>query len=132
MNRLLTRCPVCAEEMHVTEVACVACGTRVQSLFEPCGFCQAAPEHLEFLTVFLRCRGNLTAVGEELGISHPTVGKRLDAALAALGIAPSAAAPPPPLPPRADRKELERARIIELLDRGEITAEEATRRLKDL
>ncbi len=32
----------------------------------------------EFVMVFLRCRGNIREVEKELGISYPTVCKRLD------------------------------------------------------
>jgi hypothetical protein len=91
--------------------------------------------------LFLRSRGNLSSVGEELDTSYPTVTRRLDAVLAALringaaghgranGLATEQHEPPvQPAPP----DESERLQILEMLDRGEITAEEATRRLKEL
>lgn len=150
MNKLLPRCPVCGGSVHVTELGCEACGTHVRSNFEACRFCSLTQEQLQFVEIFLRHRGNITSVGESLGISHPTVTRRLEAVIAALNGAPIA--PPPFLPhsidapvqsaasaspvPRApvapDRRDADRAHILELLDRGEISADEATRRLNEL
>ena len=95
--------------------------------FQGCGFCGLASDQLQFLRTFLTHRGNLSGVGGELGISYPTVAKRLDAVLAALGLNGDGGVSEPD-----HRVELERLHILEQLDRGEITAEEATRKLKDL
>lgn len=160
MNKLLSGCPVCQGRMHPSELACEGCGTTVRSEFESCRFCALTQEQLHFVTLFLRSRGNITAVGDELDISYPTVTRRLDAVLTALGIPPPGvvvqavpaqpAAPvvtPAPLPPpapeppavdtaaaeaEASRQALQRLEILDKLDRGEITADEATRLLKDL
>jgi hypothetical protein len=133
MNRLLTRCPVCAGQTHVTEVACETCGTRVKSSFEPCPFCRLAPEQAQFVELFLRNRGNLSGLGDDLGISYPTVTKRLDAVLATLSLAPAEAGPTEEELARVrHEREMTRAEILDLLDRGEITADEATRRLQEL
>lgn len=83
---------------------------------------------MEFLELFLSSRGNLSSVGEEMGISYPTVSKRLDAVLNTLGLHADnghAVIPAPVL-------DAGRSKILEMLDRGEITADEATRRLQEL
>lgn len=153
MNKLLPRCPVCSGPVHVTELGCDACGTHVSSDFEACRFCSLSQEQLQFVELFLRHRGNITSVGEALGISHPTVNRRLEAVIGALNggataqpfvqspsfdesyadrIAPPPAAPAPPAAPVPDGRDAERARILEELDKGEISADEATRQLNDL
>jgi hypothetical protein len=163
MNKLLPRCPVCCGPVHVTELGCETCGTHVHSDFEACRFCSLTQEQLQFVELFLRHRGNITSVGEALGISHPTVTRRLEAVIASLNGAPVLAQPPltqlppaqtapvaealhyPPTPPppfvpsapspppaAPDHRDAERDRILEMLDRGEISADEATRRLNDL
>ena len=130
MNRALSCCPVCSDSLYVAELACGACGTRISGAFGTCDFCRLTPEQMQFVQTFLTHRGNLSGVGGELGISYPTVAKRLDAVLSALTLN---GADEPSLPPETQhRVELERLEILEQLDRGEITAEEATRRLKDL
>src|SRR5206468_2783062 len=78
------RCPVCAGDLHVTEVSCARCGTKVQSEFEPCRFCRLSAEQLHFVELFLRSRGNLTSIGDDLDISYPTVTRRLEAIISAL------------------------------------------------
>jgi hypothetical protein len=143
MNKLLPRCPVCGGPVHVTEIGCESCGTHVTSDFEACRFCSLTQEQLQFVELFLRHRGNITSVGEALGISHPTVNRRLEAVIGSLngGLAAPHAAPqapsafddPPPAPtPVPDHRDAERAHILEMLDRGDISADEATRRLNDL
>ena len=152
MNKLLPRCPVCGGTVHVTELGCRSCNTHVRSDFEACRFCSLTQEQLQFVELFLRHRGNITSVGEALGISHPTVTRRLEAVIGSLNGGPSplptdfhaipaaepvpqvpAPVPPTPFPtPVPDHRDAERARIIEMLDRGEISADEATRRLNEL
>ena len=129
MNRLLASCPVCGGRMTVSELSCSGCTTTVRSTFEACRFCGLSREQMEFLELFLSTRGNLSSVGEEMGISYPTVSKRLDAVLSTLGLGYENAMPAVPAAPVMDAG---RSRILEMLDRGEITAEEATRRLQGL
>lgn len=149
LHRMLSRCPVCAGTLHITEVACGACGTRVAGAFENSRFSALTEDQLHFVELFLRSRGNLSSLGDELDISYPTVTRRLDAIVAALDQHASAAAvgapsappahgslPTPPAAPPTDAHNgaHDRARldVLEMLDRGEITAEEATKRLKEL
>jgi hypothetical protein len=131
MNRILGNCPVCTGDLYVAEVACDDCGTRVSSRFEISPFCRLSEEQNEFLELFLRSRGNISGVGTELGMSYPTATKRLEAILATLGW--SEVGEPVSLePPKPDFRDEERKRILDLLDRGEITAEEAARRIHEL
>ncbi len=129
MNRALSCCPVCSTSLYVSELACGSCGTRVSGSFAGCSFCRLSLEQLQFVQIFLSNRGNLSGVGGELGISYPTVAKRLDAVLSVLALNGDRS----DQPDRTDQHlEGERLQILEQLDRGEITADEATKRLKDL
>jgi len=65
--------------------------------------------------VFLRCRGNIRDVEKELGISYPTVCKRLDLVNQLLG--------------NVETKE-KRMDVLERLERGDISAREAAQLLK--
>ncbi len=120
-----TRCPICQGQLQVTQLTCTECGTSLQGHFINCKFCTLEPEHLQFLEVFLRNRGMLAGVERELGISYPTARNKLDALLLALGIAPL---------PQVENGELEaqRKQILDMLEQGEITAEEAARKLRSL
>ena len=136
MNKMLARCPVCAGDLHVTEVSCGQCGTKVQSEFEPCRFCRLSVEQLHFVELLLRSRGNLTSVGDELDISYPTVTRRLEAIIAALegggSTRGSARADDASRESDSERRAANRRMILEMLDRGEITADDATRQLSEL
>ena len=115
---IVTVCPVCESGMKVTELTCDSCGTSVRGRFEIPSLCCLPPDLYQFLVVFIRNRGVIRDVERELGISYPTVRSRLDAVLAALGMAGSAQ-------PAVDREQ-----VIGMLERGEISAEQAEQMLR--
>jgi hypothetical protein len=138
MAKRLVVCPVCSGDLSVSKVSCAACCLSIEGAFGTCRFCRAQPDHAAFIEMFLRHRGNMTSLAGELGVSFPTVARRLDAALDAVGLRgdaqPGAAeaiqAQPPAENVRAMSDTARRA-VLEMLDRGEISAEEATRRLRE-
>jgi hypothetical protein len=73
-------------------------------------------EMQEFVLVFMRCRGNIREVEKELGISYPTVCKRLDLVNELLRTPMGGG--------------LSRGEILTKLERGEITGKEAAELLK--
>ena len=108
------RCPVCDTALRVTELSCPSCKTRIVSDLSTCRFCNLSPDLLGFLQTFLRARGNIKEVERELGISYPTVRKRLDELLSDLGLEGTT-------PPARD----ERLEVFERLRKGEISVDEA-------
>lgn len=120
-RRLVGRCPVCGEAMEVVRLHCRHCDTLIEGHFDPGRFATLPPEQMDFLETFLRARGNIREVERELGVSYPTVRGRLDALLAALGLAPTE-------PP--DEAAQARRAVLDALERGELTAEEAVKRLR--
>lgn len=116
-------CPVCSEPMEITKLHCPSCESELSGHFAPCRFCALPEKDLRFIEVFLKCRGSIKDVERELGISYPTVRNMLDNALRALGF--EEAEPSPPM----DNAKRE---ILDLLEKGEIDAKEATKRLKGL
>jgi len=129
MIHALTACPVCGGQLKVTELSCSSCHTIIHNTFDACRYCSLSPEQAHLLEVFLRNRGNVRSTALELGVSYPTAGHRLDALLTYLGLRKTAK---PEHPTVSEDREGQRRGLLEQLDRGEITAEEATRRLKDL
>lgn len=118
------RCPACSSTLTITELTCPNCETKVQGVFEASPFQRLSREQLEFAEVFLRCRGNIKEVERDLGISYPTVRSRLDQLITAMG-GPVAE---PPSGARPDREEP--ADVLEALDAGELSFEEALERLQ--
>jgi hypothetical protein len=108
------KCPVCEAGLKVTELSCPSCHSRLITELETCSFCNLSPDLYRFLKIFLKSRGNIKEVEKELGISYPTVRKRLDDLLAALGLEARA------MPSTGKRTE-----VFEKLRKGEISVDDA-------
>jgi len=111
-------CPVCGEEFTVSELTCRSCGTTMKGVFKMNEFARLSEEHVNFLRVFLKSRGNLSEVQKVLGISYPTAKSRLDEIIRVLGY---------------EEKSEEGSAISEILDkleRKEISEEEALKLIK--
>ena len=115
------KCPVCGSETEVTRVSCNECGTNIDGHFQLCKFCKLTAEQKAFIDVFIKCRGNIKEVEKELGVSYPTVRNRLEDVAGALGYKSESEQPG-----SGKRKE-----ILDRLNNGEITVEEAVSLLKD-
>lgn len=118
MNKIPLRCPACDTGMRITELTCPSCDTRVQGHFSLSPIVQLSPAQLNFVEVFLRCRGNIREVERELRISYPTVRARLDEIVQSLGY---------PTPEVGDRDNLETIRQFE---EGTLSFDEALEKLR--
>lgn len=116
---MITKCPVCQGSLEIRELGCTLCDVTIRGKFPFSGLFQLTPEQMEFVKVFLRSRGNIKEVEKELGISYPTVRGRLNDILKSLGMKP-------------DKSSLKREEVLESLSKGEITAEVAVEKLKNL
>ena len=122
------RCPVCDHEMRISKLTCTHCPTKIEGDFSTCKFCQLPAEQLIFAEVFIKCRGNIKEVEKELGISYPTVRSRLDSVIEALGYQVERDRERKKGDPQEESQH--RQAILEALERGEISAQEATRQLR--
>ncbi len=137
MYPVLSECPVCHDDLLVTELECRNCGSKIQGHFERDRISLLIPAQRHFVEVFILCEGKLNCVQEELGISYPTVRSRLDEIISALGRrveSPAPATAPPPQPAEAPESvsEPERQEILDRLARQEISADEAFELLENL
>lgn len=115
-----TECPVTGAPLEVTKLECPTSGVVIEGRFEPNEFALLPREQLDFLRLFVKVRGNLKEVERVLGLSYPTIRSRFEGLLKALGYEAE---------PSLDD---ERTDVIDRLERGEISAEEATKRLQSL
>lgn len=118
--KVLSRCPVCSSKLRITRLKCSNCGTVIENEFELSNFSYLNGEQLKFVETFIKCRGNIKEVEKELGISYPTVRAKLDEVIGALGFTVTRSKDLP------DSKD-----IIDMLENGEITAEQAINMLKE-
>jgi hypothetical protein len=122
------RCPVCDEKLSITKLSCPKCSTTIEGNFQPCEFCRLPNEDLEFVKIFIKCRGNIKDVEKELGISYPTVRGKLDTVIRGLGYE----VPSKELIKENENKTAARNEILDQLSKGEINSKEATERIKNL
>lgn len=121
MPQVLKDCPVCGSELSVTRLHCPACDTTIEGHFEQGRFANLTADQWEFLEAFIRVEGKLKHMEPILGLSYPTIRNRLHEIIRTLGYEPGPVVTPPDAETRRE--------ILERLDRGEITAEEAMRLL---
>lgn len=118
-NKILTYCPVCHSKLIVTKLKCQKCNTVIENDFELSKFSYLSQEQLGFIETFIKCRGNIKDVEKELGVSYPTVRGKLEDAIKALGYTPMKV-----------KEEDNTAEVLDMLDKGEITADQAINLLK--
>lgn len=115
-KKLVTRCPFCSGNLSIGRLCCGSCDTQIDSILPVPPFFRLPPDLQEFVLIFLRCQGKIRDVEKELGISYPTVCKRLDVVNEILG---------------NHSRSRSKKGILDQLERGEITAAEAAELLKE-
>ena len=123
VHQVLTRCPVCGDELRIVRLECPACGSTVQGNFTLGRLARLTRDQLQFVEVFIRCRGKIKDVEEELGISYPTVVARLNDVVQAMGFE---------VRPEDAELATRRQQILDELAAGQLTAAEAASRLRAL
>jgi hypothetical protein len=124
MRKVLEQCPSCGSNLEITRVNCTQCETVVTGRFQPCRFCKLPATSVHFLEAFVKSRGNVKEMERELGISYWTIRSRLNELIQELGFEVEAA--------QEDDLKTRRREILEQVDRGELTAGEATEELAKL
>ena len=119
MRGVIGKCPICSEDLIVTQLHCPSCDTTINGQLALGRFYQLSPEQLRFVETFVKCEGKLTRMQEEMGISYPTVRSRLGEVIRTLGYEVEETLSPD-----------ERKAILADLAQGKITSEEAIRLLK--
>ncbi len=79
------KCPVCNSTLTISKLTCHKCSTTIEGDYKSCEFCRLPKEDLQFLKIFIKCRGNIKDVEREMGISYPTVKGKLNNLIEALG-----------------------------------------------
>jgi len=116
--QILTKCPVCNSKLTVSKLTCKNCHTVIENDFELSKFSYLSKEQLSFAEVFIKCRGNIKDVEKELKISYPTVRAKIEDLVSALGYTPTR------------EKSIDAKEIIDKLESGEISSEEAIKLIK--
>ena len=125
MHPLIGTCPVCGETLEVTRLHCRNCDTTLEGHFNVGAFDRLSPEQLAFAEAFIRNEGKLNGMERDLGLSYPTLRKRLDDLRRAMGFEVG------------DQEEVaqsisdeERRQILDDLAAGKLSSEDAVQRLQ--
>jgi hypothetical protein len=122
MKTALSKCPVCEGELTVTRLRCDTCDTVIEGRFANSVFASLTPEQIDFIETFVRCEGKITRMEDEMALSYPTIRNRLQDVIRALGYEPGKEE-------AAEIPDEKRREVLENLDSGKISAEEAMRLL---
>jgi hypothetical protein len=80
----MLRCTACSGTLVLRETACDTCGVAYRGEFALPRLMRLAPNHLALAEVLVLSGGNLKALAGRLGISYPTLRKRVDELIAEL------------------------------------------------
>lgn len=119
MLRPINRCPLCEGRLEPIKLRCTACETTLEGKLPVSSLALLSAEQQQFVEAFLVARGNIKEVERELGISYPTVRKKLDEVVQALGHAPAA-------------RRREQEEILDAIERGDMSAQEGIAAMKTL
>lgn len=117
MNPVIGQCPICGDTLHVARLHCRSCDTMIEGHFTLGRLYQLSPAQLSFVELFVRCEGKINRVEQELGLSYQAVRTRLTEVIEALGY--EVGDTKSPATPE------ERHEILDQLNDGQLTAEEA-------
>jgi hypothetical protein len=124
MHPIPHECPVCHGELNITKLVCRECDTSIEGRFLAGPFSRLNEEQINFVEAFVRNEGKITRMEQDFNLSYPTIRSRLHDVIRALGYEPGKEG-------NAGLTEEERRKILEDLDSGKITSEEAMKMLQE-
>ncbi len=122
---VIGECPICDHDLFVTKLQCSNCHTEISGEFQLSKFNYLTKEHLYFIELFIKNKGNIKKLEKELKVSYPTVKKMMSEVIESLGYKVDDA---------DDDDEIsqkDKDAILDKLSKGEISSEEALRLLKE-
>jgi hypothetical protein len=123
-KQLPRQCPACNTNLVISRLTCPECGTEVTGMFSPDLFSRLSTTDFDFVVLFLKAKGNIKEMERELGISYWTIRSKLSEIVEALGLESVEAQP--------EDRSIRRQAILDRLNAGEITVQEAAAFLEEL
>lgn len=117
MKKSLTKCPVCDGELKIVKYECKKCSTKISGDFEKCeSTLGVSDEIFDFIKVFISAEGSIKQAEKILNCSYPKIKNLLKKTKAALDL--------------DEKEEVDSGEIIDLINKGEFSVEEALKKLK--
>ena len=119
MEKLARNCPYCDGTMEVERLKCTSCDVVIEGNIQIPRLARLSAEERSFIEMFVRSSGSLKAMASKLGVSYPTVRNRLNKVIEALQ--------------EEEEKEVDARRaILDAIEEGKITVDEAIKLLQEL
>lgn len=118
MDQFRAECPNCGDKLILRSLGCPGCGLELNGELEVPRLLRLSADDREFIELFVLAGGSLKEVGQGLGISYPTVRIRLDQVIQRLQAL-------------SGLKQKERLEILTKVEKGQITAKEAVKLLRN-
>ncbi|MBL8027761.1 MAG: DUF2089 domain-containing protein [Fibrobacteres bacterium] len=103
----------------VEKVRCQKTGYAVEGPFETPALFQLRNDQFQLVESLIINGGNLKKVAEEVGVSYPTLRNRLDDIILIMKS-------------ESEKVKIKRMEILDAIERGEISADEGAKRLKEI
>jgi hypothetical protein len=123
MKASLNKCPVCGENLIVARYHCESCDTTIEGRFENNAFPGLTGQQIEFVKTFVRNEGKINKMEKELDLSYPSIRNLLTDVIRAMGYEPGKDV-------SSEISEEKRRSVLDDLDSGKISADDATRLLR--
>lgn len=123
MHPVITRCPICADNLTVTQLHCRQCDTSINGHFTIGRFSELSADQLDFVELFVRCEGKINRVCQELNLSYPVVRAQLTDVIESMGY--TVGEPEP-----EGLSATERQAVLAQVAAGEISADDAVKMLR--
>ena len=108
------KCPACQNNIYISELICPSCQSIVRGKFPFLPLSNLTSGQVEFIKIFILCRGNIKEVEKEMKISYPTVRNKLDEVIKTI----------------SKIKTQTTSDVLTALENGEITSAEAVELLQ--
>lgn len=117
---MIKQCPLCqAHALEVTRISCGACNLSVEGDIHVSPLARLRGEDMQLAEALVLSGGNLTKVAADIGVSHPTLRKRLDRVMAHLSEERA-----------SDERRIET--ILSEIESGTLDAEAGIRKIKEI
>jgi len=83
-KKLPSHCPCCGEVLHITELCCEKCDTKISGHFPLPAIARLEPTQQQFALDFIKSGGSLKTMAQQMQLSYPTVRNMLDDLIAKL------------------------------------------------
>lgn len=119
MDNLSRVCPYCSGNLEIERLRCSGCDIAIEGKIAIPRLARIPVEDREFIELFVKSSGSLKAVAAKLGISYPTVRARLNRVIENLDM-------------ESERERDARREILDKIEAGEMSVDEAIAQLKEL